>query len=122
MLSDPNKRSVARKPNEQAERVVARLLARDAAYAAKVARVFAGLRNRGIERDHAQRFVLQSVMAMFAEDIRLLPGPFFALALDDSTSRRTSRDTAMPSRSTGALRLQACAATHARVTGTLGGR
>jgi hypothetical protein len=39
MLSDPNKRSVARKPNEQAERVVARLLARDAAYAAKVARV-----------------------------------------------------------------------------------
>jgi hypothetical protein len=39
MLSDPKKRSVSRKPSEQAERVVARLLARDAAYAAKVARV-----------------------------------------------------------------------------------
>ena len=57
---------------------------RDAA--AKVARVFAGLHNRGIDRDTAQRFVLQSVMAMFAEDIGLLPGPFFTRALDDSAT------------------------------------
>jgi len=39
VVSDPNKRPATRKPNEQAERVVTRLLARDAAYAAKVARV-----------------------------------------------------------------------------------
>jgi hypothetical protein len=63
---------------------------RDAA--AKVARVFAGLRNRGIGRDQAQRFVLQSVMAMFAEDIRLLPGPLFARALDDSATGAQAYD------------------------------
>jgi len=43
--------------------------------------VFTGLHNRGIDRDHAQRFVLQSVMGMFAEDIGLLPGRFFTRAL-----------------------------------------
>ncbi|MGH4010642.1 MAG: DNA methyltransferase [Pseudonocardiaceae bacterium] len=63
---------------------------RDAA--AKVARVFTGLHNRGIDRDHAQRFVLQSVMAMFAEDIRLLPGPFFTRALEDSSTSAQAYD------------------------------
>lgn len=57
---------------------------RDAA--AKVARVFTGLHHRGVDRDHAQRFVLQSVMAMFAEDIGLLPGRFFTRALEDSST------------------------------------
>jgi len=39
VLSDPNKRRAARKVDEPAERLVSRLLARDAAYAAKVAQV-----------------------------------------------------------------------------------
>ncbi|GGN25704.1 DNA modification methyltransferase [Lentzea pudingi] len=52
--------------------------------AAKVARVFSELRARGITRNDAQRFTLQTVMAMFAEDIGLLPGHVFTSALDDS--------------------------------------
>ena len=63
---------------------------RDAA--GKVARVFTGLHNRGIDRDHAQRFVLQSVVAMFAEDIRLLPGRFFTRALEDSSTGAQAYD------------------------------
>ena len=54
--------------------------------AAKVARVFTGLHHRGVDRGHAQRFVLQSVMAMFAEDIGLLPARFFTSALADSST------------------------------------
>ena len=57
---------------------------RDAA--AKVARVFTGLRERGVAREPAQRFVLRSVVAMFAEDIGQLPAHFFTRALKDSTS------------------------------------
>lgn len=63
---------------------------RDAA--ARVARVFAGLHDRGIERESAQRFVLQTVMAMFAEDIGLLPGRFFTRALEDSTTGAQAYD------------------------------
>lgn len=63
---------------------------RDAA--AKVARVFTGLHDRGIERESAQRFVLQTVMAMFAEDIGLLPGRFFTRALEDSTTGAQAYD------------------------------
>ncbi|MGH3536940.1 MAG: DNA methyltransferase [Pseudonocardiaceae bacterium] len=62
------------------------LVAVTRAAAARVARVFTGLHNRGVNRDHAQRFVLQSVMAMFAEDIGLLPGRFFTCALEDSST------------------------------------
>lgn len=39
----------------------------------KVAQLFNSLVDRGIDRAQAQRFVLQLVVAMFAEDIRLLP-------------------------------------------------
>lgn len=49
--------------------------------AADVARVFRSMVERGVEREHAQRFVLQSVMAMFSEDIGLLPDKFFTRAL-----------------------------------------
>ena len=57
---------------------------RDAA--TSVAKVFRGLRERGIDRLDAQRFVLQSVMAMFAEDIGLLPAHFFTQALADANN------------------------------------
>lgn len=54
--------------------------------AASVAAVFRSLFERGVEREDAQRFILQCVMAMFAEDVALLPGKFFTRALYDSTS------------------------------------
>lgn len=57
---------------------------RDAA--AKVARVFRSLAERGVKRQDAQRFVLQSVMAMFSEDIGLLPRKVFTRALFDAKS------------------------------------
>lgn len=57
---------------------------RDAA--AKVARVFLELHARGIARQSAQRFVLQSVVAMFSEDIGLLPAKYFTRALSDSNT------------------------------------
>ncbi|WP_405417453.1 DNA methyltransferase [Pseudonocardia alni] len=60
--------------------------------AATVAGVFRQLHERGIDRTTAQHFVLQSVMAMFAEDIGLLPGHFFTRALDDSRSGRDAYD------------------------------
>lgn len=41
--------------------------------AAKVAALFRSLVARGVPRDEAQRFVLQAVVAMFAEDIDLMP-------------------------------------------------
>ena len=57
--------------------------------AASVAGVFRHLSERGVERLIAQRFVLQSVVAMFSEDIGLLPGKFFTRALEDA---RTGAD------------------------------
>jgi hypothetical protein len=39
----------------------------------KVAQLFNSFVSRGVDRSRAQRFVLQLVVAMFAEDIRLLP-------------------------------------------------
>jgi N-6 DNA Methylase len=57
---------------------------RDAA--ATVARLFRALHERGIERVRAQRFVLQAVIAMFSEDIGLLPGKFFTRALEDAST------------------------------------
>jgi SAM-dependent methyltransferase len=44
----------------------------------KVARVFQSLRNRGENTEIAQRFILQCVMALFAEDIDLLPRGLFS--------------------------------------------
>ena len=63
---------------------------RDAA--TKVARVFRGVRERGVNRLEAQRFVLQSVMAMFAEDIGLLPAHYFTHALADSNNGNQAYD------------------------------
>jgi hypothetical protein len=60
--------------------------------AATVARVFTGLHGRGVDRGEAQRFVLQSVVAMFAEDIGLLPGHFFTRALEDSSTGAEAYD------------------------------
>jgi len=51
--------------------------------AAMMSALFNRLVERGIERDSGQRFILQSVMAMFAEDIGLLPRRFFTRAVED---------------------------------------
>lgn len=50
--------------------------------AAMVSRIFNRLIERGVERDDAQRFILQAVMAMFAEDIGLLPRHMFTRAVE----------------------------------------
>ena len=54
---------------------------RDAA--ATVSHVFNRLIERGVDRQDAQRFILQAVMAMFAEDIGMLPRHHFGLAVQD---------------------------------------
>ena len=63
---------------------------RDAA--SQVAHVFRALHDRGIDRAIAQRFVLQCVMAMFSEDIGLLPAHVFTHALSDSRHGRDAFD------------------------------
>lgn len=52
--------------------------------AVRLAALFNTLITRGVARDVAQRFVLQAVMAMFAEDIRLLPMHSFTAAVTDA--------------------------------------
>ena len=49
----------------------------------KVAKVFNAIVSRGENRESAQRFILQCVTAMFAEDIDLLPRGIFAQILQD---------------------------------------
>lgn len=51
--------------------------------ASVVSEVFNQIVGRDVDRDEAQRFILQAVMAMFAEDIGLLPGHYFSKALSD---------------------------------------
>jgi type II restriction/modification system DNA methylase subunit YeeA len=51
--------------------------------AAMVSRIFNRLIERGIDRASAQRFILQAVMAMFAEDIGLFPRHMFTRAVED---------------------------------------
>ena len=51
------------------------------ATAAKVSGIFNQIVARGIDRDQAQRFILQAVMAMFSEDIGLLPTHSFTEAV-----------------------------------------
>lgn len=51
--------------------------------AAMVSAIFNRLVERGVERDSAQRFILQAVMAMFSEDIGLLPKHLFTRAVED---------------------------------------
>lgn len=60
--------------------------------AAKVSGVFRSMKDRGLPRLDAQHFVLQSVVAMFAEDIGLLPEKFFTRTLDDAKSGRDAYD------------------------------
>lgn len=59
------------------------LVAVTRATAAMVSAIFNRMVARGIERDVAQRFILQAVMAMFSEDIGLLPSHMFTRAVDD---------------------------------------
>jgi len=63
---------------------------RDAA--AKLATCFNRLTKRGIEPALAQRFVLQMLVALFAEDIDLLPKYFVAGLLDDCTTAADTYD------------------------------
>ena len=51
--------------------------------AAMVSAVFNRLVERGVSRDAAQRFILQAVMAMFSEDIGLLPRHLFTNTIED---------------------------------------
>ncbi|MFJ6404678.1 DNA methyltransferase [Streptomyces hydrogenans] len=60
--------------------------------ASDVARVFKQIHGRGIPRIKAQLFTLQSVMAMFAEDIGMLPTHSFTRALDDSETGSDAYD------------------------------
>ncbi len=53
------------------------------AAAAKVAGAFNALTDRGEDREHAQRFALQCVVAMFSEDAGLLPRGLFSELLDE---------------------------------------
>ncbi|WP_194905748.1 class I SAM-dependent DNA methyltransferase [Quadrisphaera sp. INWT6] len=59
----------------------------------KLAKLFNTLVARGVGREQAQRFLLQSVMAMFAEDIRLLPTHHFTTAVTDSLGASKPVDT-----------------------------
>ena len=54
--------------------------------------LFRSLVTRGIERELAQRFTLQALMALFAEDIGLLEKYFFARLLDDCTTPALAHD------------------------------
>jgi type II restriction/modification system DNA methylase subunit YeeA len=47
---------------------------------------------RGVDRETAQRFILQMLVALFAEDIDLLPKYFVAKILDDCTTPADSYD------------------------------
>lgn len=60
--------------------------------AAQVSSVFRSMKDRGIPRLDAQHFVLQSVVAMFAEDIGLLPEKFFTRVVDEARSGREAYD------------------------------
>lgn len=54
--------------------------------------LFRSLIKRGADREQAQRFTLQALMALFAEDIGLLEKYFFARLLDDCTSPAQAYD------------------------------
>lgn len=60
--------------------------------AAKASGVFNRLLYRGVDRDAAQRFILQSVMAMFSEDIGLLPRHSFTKAVEDCLDGASAYD------------------------------
>jgi hypothetical protein len=58
----------------------------------KVAQVFNSLVKRGENRDQAQRYILQCVVAMFSEDFDLLPKAFFSEILDECARGASSYD------------------------------
>lgn len=58
----------------------------------RVATVFRSLVSRGVEREVAQRFVLQSVLAMFSEDFELLPRGFFTTIVQECSEGASSYD------------------------------
>ncbi|MCE0487371.1 DNA methyltransferase [Ornithinimicrobium sediminis] len=60
--------------------------------ASQVAQVFSSLKTRGVPTVVAQRFVLQGVMAMFSEDIGLLPRHSYSEALSDSRNGSEAYD------------------------------
>jgi len=60
--------------------------------AAEVAQVFSSMKARGVPTVVGQRFVLQAVMAMFSEDIGLLPRHSFSEALAEARSGRAAFD------------------------------
>ncbi len=60
--------------------------------AGKVAEVFGSLVKRGGDRVKAQRFILQSVVAMFAEDMDLLPKGTIYRIVEDCKSGASSYD------------------------------
>ena len=76
-----------RRPLFNNDRVAVTRIAAD-----KVATVFNALVERGEDREQAQRFVLQCVVAMFAEDAELLPRGLFSELLIDCRSGASSYD------------------------------
>jgi hypothetical protein len=62
------------------------------AAADKVADVFNSMVGRGENREQAQRFALQCVVAMFSEDAELLPRGLFSELLDDCRGGESSYD------------------------------
>ena len=75
------------KPQFRNDRVAVTRAAAD-----KVARVFKALVKRGENRERAQRFILQCVVAMFSEDFDLLPKGLFTEILDDCAGGQSSYD------------------------------
>lgn len=62
------------------------------AAAGQMGGLFRRLHERGIDRTDAQRFVLQCVVAMFSEDVGLLPRAIFSRILSDSASADEAYD------------------------------
>jgi hypothetical protein len=58
----------------------------------RMATLFNHLVARGVDRSKAQRFILQCVLCLFAEDIDLLPRGFFSELIDDCISGESSFD------------------------------
>jgi len=62
--------------------------------AESLAAVFRSLtrEKRGVKREHAQRFILQCMVALFAEDINLLPRYTFTRVVEDCQAGQSSTD------------------------------
>ena len=77
----------AKKPQFGNDRIA---VTRDAAQA--MANLFTSLLHRGIPRKHAQRFTLQCVVCLFAEDIDLLPRGLFTELVEECLSGGNTYD------------------------------